>query len=67
MSVKITTTLSDDMAKKVDIVKKEAGISRGAVISMALMDYFKQRETMDMLPELMEKIEKLEALNKDQK
>lgn len=62
MSTRISTTLADDMMSKLNKFSKETGASRGAIIQIALLDYFKQREALEMLPEIMQKIDKLEKL-----
>lgn len=62
MSTRISTTLADDMMAKLNKFSKETGASRGAIIQIALLDYFKQREALEMLPEIMQKIDKLEKL-----
>jgi metal-responsive CopG/Arc/MetJ family transcriptional regulator len=63
MTKKLAISLSDEIVAKLDKFQKETGLNRSAAIQVCILDYFKQKEAMDFMPELAKKIEDLKELN----
>jgi metal-responsive CopG/Arc/MetJ family transcriptional regulator len=65
---KLSMLVSEDLIKKIDVLKEKMGIkSRADMVSMILYQYVEQRGALEVLPELIKKVDELEKMKEIQK
>lgn len=65
---KLSMLVSEDLIRRIDEIKEKMGIkSRADMVSMILYQYLDQRGALEVLPELIKKVDELEKMKEIQK
>lgn len=60
--------VSEDLIGRIDALKEKMGIkSRADMVSMILYQYIEQRGALEVLPELIKKVDEMERMKEMQK
>lgn len=60
--------VSEDLIERIDALKEKMGIkSRADMVSMILYQYIEQRGALEVLPELIKKVDEMERMKEMQK
>lgn len=57
MSVRLNTTVSEELLAKIDRKSQEYGISRSATMSVIIAEYFKSADAMEAMTKMMRMVE----------
>lgn len=66
MSVRLNTTVSEELLEKIDRKSREYGISRSATMSVIMAEYFKNDDALNAMSRMMQMVEEGKKVECDQ-